>query len=480
MDLLTYDPGEGPCFWEAIRSLPGYAPGEVIRLRQMVFESDAVLRLPEVLAAAGARSDSPLLVVMDTTAMRRGRDDLKPFVRAILGRAGWAVEPQIANPDAAGQVHTELEQIGQVQSRLSAGCAVLALGSGTITDIAKHACHRFEEASGFAVPLVVYQTANSVSAYTSNMAPTFVDGVKRTLPSRYPDALVCDLETLRDAPYTMTAAGVGDLLAAGVSFADWYLAHSLGLDATHTPLAETLMGPLDRTLLELAAGVRARDLAAMGVLAKLIALAGLAMSLSHATTPLWGFEHVFSHVLDMAAEARHEPLGMHGAQVAVAALHTADAYEIFLREFEPVEFDRAGSFPDPDRMRTRVKDAFASIDASGRVAEECWTDYSVRPEAWRREAARIPGRLADWQAIRTELARRAWPAETMRQVMRGVGLPQTFRELAPPISEAEARKAFLTAHWIRRRFTLGDLLLFMGWDREALWTRLSGAGAHAA
>jgi glycerol-1-phosphate dehydrogenase [NAD(P)+] len=216
------------------------------------------------------------------------------------------------------------------------------------------------------------------------------------------------------------------------------------------------------------------------VLAKLIALAGLAMSLSHATTPLSGFEHVFSHVLDMAAEARHEPLGMHGAQVAVAALHTAIAYEIVLREFEPTRFDRVGSFPDPDGMRAHVKDAFASIDASGRVAEECWTDYSVKLEAWRSQAARIPGRLADWQAIRTELGRRAWSAETMQQIMRGVGLPRTFRELAPPISEMQARMAFLTAHWIRRRFTLGDLLYFMGWDREVLWTRLSGAGAQAA
>jgi glycerol-1-phosphate dehydrogenase [NAD(P)+] len=171
---------------------------------------------------------------------------------------------------------------------------------------------------------------------------------------------------------------------------------------------------------------------------------------------------------------------MHGAQVAVAALHTAMAYEIILREFEPTRFDRVGSFPDPDRMRAHVKDAFASIDANGRVAEECWTDYSVKLEAWGRLAERIPGRLADWQAIRAELARRAWPAETMRQVMQAVGLPRTFRELAPPISEAEARTAFLTAHWIRRRFTLGDLIFFLGWDREALWTRLSGVGAQAA
>src|SRR6185503_12971995 len=90
----------------------------------------------------------------------------------------------------------------------------------------------------------------SVSAYTSNMAPTFVDGVKRTLPSRYPDVLVCDLETLRDAPQAMTVAGVGDLLAAFGSYADWWLAYRLGLDNSYTKFAKTLMGPLDKIFLE--------------------------------------------------------------------------------------------------------------------------------------------------------------------------------------------------------------------------------------
>ncbi len=83
-------------------------------------------------------------------------------------------------------MHTDLEQIGRVQARLVPGCAVIAVGSGTITDIAKQACHQFEQATGDLVPFVAVQTANSVSAYTSNMAPTFVRGVKRTLPSRYP------------------------------------------------------------------------------------------------------------------------------------------------------------------------------------------------------------------------------------------------------------------------------------------------------
>ena len=120
--------------------------------------------------------------------------------------------------DESGQVHTDMPHIREVQANLSQGCSVLSVGSGVITDIAKHGCFLYQQETGESVPFVVFQTANSVSAFTSNMSPTFVDGVKRTLDSRYPDALICDLETLRDAPAEMTAGGVGDMLAVFVSF----------------------------------------------------------------------------------------------------------------------------------------------------------------------------------------------------------------------------------------------------------------------
>lgn len=476
---LQYDPGREGAFWESVRALPGYPHGDQVRLRRMIFESNAVRRLPEVLRGVGTQPDAPLLVVMDETPMRRAGDDLKPLILKLVQVAGWSPEEVIARPGADGQVHTDLEQIERVQSRLRPACAVLSVGSGTITDIAKHACHRWEQGSGAAIPLVVYQTANSVSAYTSNMAPTFVDGVKRTLPSRYPDALICDLETLRDAPYAMTGAGVGDLLAAGVSFADWYLAHRLGLDDAYTPLAETLMGPLSETLLDLAGPIRVRDPEAMALLAKLIALAGLAMSLSHATTPLSGHEHVMSHVLDMLAEACRRPLAMHGAQVAVASLRMASVYQAFLREYNPGDTRRQPRFPEAETSRVEVTRAFASIDPSGRAGEECWRDYAFKLEAWRGRQAEMGAWQKDWPEVLAEIARRAWPAATMQRTMNEVGLPGTFEELEPPFTEALARQAFLSAHWIRRRFTLGDLLYFLGWDRGALWERAAIAGAAA-
>ena len=55
-------------------------------------------------------------------------------------------------PDAPGQVHTYLEHIGRVQARLVPSCAVVAFGSGTVTDIAKHASHQFEQAAGSSSP----------------------------------------------------------------------------------------------------------------------------------------------------------------------------------------------------------------------------------------------------------------------------------------------------------------------------------------
>lgn len=140
MTQLRFDPGAREAFWQAIRPLEGYPQQEDVRLRWMVFESGAVWHLPDYLMQAGADPARPLLVVMDKTRMQRAGEDLKPLVLRTVRQAGWSPEIVIASPDGTGQVHTDWMQIDRVRSRLKAGCAVLSVGSGTITDIAKHAC----------------------------------------------------------------------------------------------------------------------------------------------------------------------------------------------------------------------------------------------------------------------------------------------------------------------------------------------------
>ena len=471
---LRFDPEGIERFKVEIRGIPGYPEGEDLPIREMIFESGALWRLPDLLLVAGMKADQPLSIVMDRTSMQREGVDLKSLILEQLRNAGWQVDVIWLEADNTGQVHTDFSQINYVKSRLQSNSGVLSVGSGTVTDIAKHACHVYQQENAIApLPFVVYQTANSVSAYTSNMAPTFVDGVKRTLPSRYPDVLVCDLETLRDAPQAMTVAGVGDLLASFGSYADWWLAYRLGLDNSYTEFAQTLMGPLDEIFLEQADAIKAGTLESTSVLAKLIALAGLAMSLSHATAPLSGYEHVMSHVLDLIAEQAQRPLAQHGSQVALATRLTTSAYQIFLDEFEPEEVNLKHCYPTESQMRARLEESFNSLDRSGRVAEECWTEYKIKLEAWHAQRAGFEDALRHWPDIRTQLRGLAKPPELTTRILRAVAAPMSFAELTPPPSAAEVRFAFTNAPLIRHRFTLGDMFVFLNWEQETLWTQVN-------
>src|SRR5215208_6203653 len=467
---LRFDPGNLADFKTEIRGIAGYPAGEDLPIKEMVFESGALWRLPDLLLRAGIKPNQPLFVVMDRTPMQREGKQLKELIFQVLSDAGQQFEVIRLEPDRTGQVHTDFAQINSVKAHLHTNSAVLSVGSGTVTDIAKHACYVYQQEQNIQpLPFVVYQTANSVSAYTSNMAPTFVDGVKRTLPSRYPDVLICDLETLRDAPASMTVAGVGDLLAAFSSYADWWLAYRLGLDSTYTEFAQTLMGPLDEIFLEQAQELQQGTLESTAILAKLIALGGLAMSLSHATAPLSGFEHVMSHVLDLVAEQKQRPLAQHGTQVALATLLTTSAYQIFLDEFEPVEINLENCYPTEAQMKTRIEAAFHALDSSGRVAAECWSDYKIKLEAWRAHRADFEDALRDWSNVRSHLHSLAKPPQVAASILHAIASPTRFTDLTPPPTQAEVQFAFRSAPLIRHRFTLGDMLVFLNWDQETLW-----------
>ena len=469
---LPYDPTDLN-FWQSIQSISGYPRGDMIPLGEMVIESGAIFRLPSILLSSGADPQNPLLVAMDPTPMKRGRETLKPLVVQVLREAGWQTHAISLEPDATGQVHTDLPHIHALRSQLSPGVAVLSIGSGVVTDVTKHACFLFEQETGYHLPFVIFQTANSVNAFTSNMAPTFIDGVKRTLPSRYADALVCDLETLRDAPREMTVAGVGDLLAAAVSFPDWYLAHQLGMDPGYSRLAQDLMGPFLQLLHDHADEIREGNLEGISLLTKLITLSGLTMSLSHATTPASGFEHVLSHILDLQNELASRPLAPHGSQVALAAMLGAETYRIFLDEFDPDVLDINNCYPSAPDMRGQIERLFGEIDPSGKAGRECWNDYAIKLEAWRDNRDSLADFLRNWGNFRSQLRSLAAPRQSLLEILKLVGGPVRFAQLNPAPAEEQVKFAFFGAPLMRRRLTIGDLLIFFGWDREKLWRRIN-------
>lgn len=469
---IQYDPANGPEFWNSIYQIPGYPTGEVMPIKAMLFESDAVYKTSETLRLVGAKQGNPLILVMDEVRMKRGQSDLKPFLQSLLEQDDWKIQVVVMKPDETGQVHTDMPHINTVKANLQSDVAVLAVGSGVVADISKHACFLFQQETGISLPFVVFQTANSVSAFTSSMAPVFIDGVKRTLPSRYPDALICDLETLQDAPMEMTVAGVGDMLACFVSLPDWYLAYRLGMDDGYTEFASQLLGPLDKIFIDQADAIRNRSLEGMSVLAKIIALGGLAMSLSHATTPLSGFEHVMSHVLDLQFEMTHSPLPQHGSQVSIATIVGLEVYRHFLDDFDPAEVDIERCYPNAETMQRQILQNFATIDPGGNAGRECWSDYKLKLDAWQAHREDFSQALKDWKELCDRLEKDICPAENIVNILKSIGAPLTWSQLKPPVDEKNARFSFLNASLMRKRLTIGDLLIFTGWDREALWSQI--------
>lgn len=468
---LPYDPASHN-FKSAIRAIPGYKANDDVPIREMVFESDAILRMPQYLEHAGATRGNPLLVVVDEFPLKRNGVQLKPFVVELLNQAGWNPTTVVLKPHHGEPLHTDQTQVQHVQDRLVTGAAVLAIGSGTVTDVAKHASFLFGQANSVHIPLVIVPTANSVSAYTSNTASVDVGGVKKTLNSRYLDVLVCDLETLASAPRTALVAGVGDILVAFGSFADWYLAARVGHDKNYSDLPRTLIGPLDEIFSQDAEEIKNATPYGTEMLAKLLALEGICQSLAHTSAPFSGFEHSISHLLDMMVkQAKQTPI-LHGTQVVLLTVLTTLAFRHFMDEFDPTRINLDDCFPLRDEMQARVIGAFGFLDPNGAIANECWTEYSKKLDLWNAQRETLHTFLRDWSTIRAELENIVRPPQDLIAILQKMDSPTLFEQLNPPMPEAQIRFAFENASFIRSRFTLGDLFVFFNWDRDRLWSHI--------
>jgi glycerol-1-phosphate dehydrogenase [NAD(P)+] len=436
-----------------------------IDIDEILIGPGVLLDLPFVLQRAGVTPGSKILLVVDETPMLREDIDLKRFVRDLLYVAGYDETTCHLENDEYGLVHAEFEDVEGILWGLEPGTALIALGSGTVTDIAKHAAYIYDQQHP-EQPSIVYiciPTANSVTAYAANMAVLLKDGVKRTLPSRYPTAIISDLRVLASAPQAMTLAGLGDCCARFVAYGDWYLASALGLVDFYSEVPLALLNNLDTILLEAAAGIGQRTHKGEAILARALMLAGIAQSIVNMSAPISGTEHVTSHVLDMIARHYHRGLALHGAQVGVATLTAARLYQNFLETFDPkaVHFDTC--YPEHAQMQMHIYQLFQSVDPTGGMAEECWSDYSKKLGQWYDNRAFFEQFCQSWHSLhREKLESLVCPPTVVQQILSSAGAPLIPQDLEPSISWKEYDFAVKNGHFIRSRFVLSDLLYFLG------------------
>jgi glycerol-1-phosphate dehydrogenase [NAD(P)+] len=441
-----------------------------IGMQRIEIGEGALAQLPD--AISGMSGDPAVALVMDDTPMHRDGQDLKQAILETLrGRFDvstcWLGSPR-------GGLHVDEHAISEATVAMAGAGCVVAVGSGAITDVAKEASARLGH-----VPLVVVQTAASVNAFSDNMAVLVQSGVKRTVPSRWPDVLLIDLEVLASAPHAMNVAGFGDLLAIWTAPADWRLAALLGMDSSYHPCPVSLVRGQGEFLLQDAAAVGRGSLAGLARLASTLTISGIALGIAGSTAPLSGTEHLISHLIDMRATHHGEPLRLHGAQVGLAAVIAAELWGRFLDGADADWLDRHSPHPAEDVVRTVVLGAFSGLDPSGAIGEECWSDCRRKLTRWN-DSRRDTEVTDDWESLRLALTVGLRTPVQLLSALRDAGAVTSFANLDPPVTPDTVRWAIERLPFMRERFTLADLLFYSDqWDDQLidrLFKRLNELG----
>src|SRR5215467_5847316 len=122
-----------------------------IEIDEILIGPGVLLDLPFVLQRAGVAPGSKILLAVDETPMYREDVDLKRFVRDLLYVAGYVETTCHLEDDEYGLVHADFDHVDGVLWGLEPGAgpepctALIAIGSGTVTDIAKHAAYLYDQ-----------------------------------------------------------------------------------------------------------------------------------------------------------------------------------------------------------------------------------------------------------------------------------------------------------------------------------------------
>jgi len=323
---------------------------------------------------------------------------------------------------------------------------IIAVGAGTVNDLAKYAADR-NGIEYWTVP-----TAPSMNGYTSSIAAIKVKGVKQTLPAAPPHRIYALPEVICAAPLNLRQAGFCDVLAKMVSDVDWR-SESLLFSGGYCRLPSALMDGIE----EIYAGYpeeigRGETAEVMGLFRGLL-VSGVAMSLAGSSAPASGGEHLVSHFWDMREPLTGRVPELHGLQVGAGILLSTICYARLARL-------------DGDAMSGRAEHAFDATAARipavwGQYADEVALQFRGKHAALQRFDELLP---AHWPEL-VAFFRQVRPASDFLDLFRRTGLDFSLASLR--LSADEFLLAAHNARAIRSRITVLDLAAHAGVLEEA-------------
>ncbi|MBO4378059.1 MAG: sn-glycerol-1-phosphate dehydrogenase [Clostridia bacterium] len=344
--------------------------------------------------------------------------------------------------------------VGSLLLAWDAACdCVMGIGSGVINDCCKVLSH----CAG--VKQMIIGTAPSMDGYASNTAAMIHDHMKMSVDTGYPDAILCDIDIMKNAPMRMLQAGLGDMIAKYSAICEWRISHLVTGEYYCENIAAMIRSAVQKVTAN-AAGLNQRDPQAVQAVTEGLIVAGIGMSFAGVPRPAAGQEHFFSHMWDMFDLNRGLPCDLHGIHVGIGTLLTLKMYDV-LRQTEPSRKKSEAfiaSFDDA-QWQSMIRRIYGP--AADDVIEKEHVQYHKNDPAAHKQ--RLDIILAQWQDILRIMDEELPPLQELEALMQQAEMPMTPAELG--FDHQDVQDALAGSRDNRNKYLLSSLF----WDLGLLY-----------
>jgi glycerol-1-phosphate dehydrogenase [NAD(P)+] len=403
-----------------------------VPIKKLIYSEDAFEYLPKIMNSFvdGRRI---ALVADQRTYEIAGRQ-----AHESLEKSGWSVYVIIVPDSSHGTPACNETTHNWLNERFPPSDIALAVGSGVINDLTKWSAFEHN------MPYVVLATAATMNGYTAaNVAPA-IKGVKTLIVARPPLAVLAVPSIIVNAPFELTVAGLGDVIAKPVSTADWLFNH-ICCDEHFCRYCSEIINSLEKYYFSRPKDIKARKAAALENLFNTLLYSGIAMTIIGTSAPASGGEHLLSHTLDMMSCVDGVAHDLHGRQVGIGAIFSAAIYERILR----IETPNSATFP-PDLDNTFW---------GGQLADNVRRQYDQKKSV----LETLHDKLTDaktWKTFIDAARRQVRSPQQIKNCLKTAGAAHTFSDIG--CTRERFLNAVLHMHEIRKRPTIIDLAWILG------------------
>jgi glycerol-1-phosphate dehydrogenase [NAD(P)+] len=402
-----------------------------VPIRSIIYAEDAAESLSEVLGSLVSGRNIILVVDKRTRAIAGER------VKEALEQMGWSVHDIIVpDTDKGGPICDDVTHTW-LNERMPAADIALAVGSGVVNDLTKWSTFDKD------IPYAVFATAATMNGYTAaNVAPT-INGVKTLIRARAPLAVFAIPSIIVEAPFELTASGLGDTIAKPISTADWIF-NSLFCGESFCSYCSEIINSMEPYYLDKPEDISNRKPAAIEALLNALLYSGIAMTIIGTSAPASGGEHLLSHTLDMMSSIDGIEHDLHGRQVGLGTIFASALYERIFNIEKPV------CHPYSEDIDSKFWGPLAE-----NVRQECRQKIPM--------LQKIREKLADgktWGDFLVAARRQVRSPAQIKNCLKIAGAAHTFTDIG--CSRERLLAAALHMHQIRKRTTIIDLALILG------------------